>query len=62
VGAGVAGFIFVIGSMAIFLIGAPASWIFMAAAIVLGTAIATVFQWIHECFIEVLQPLSCAII
>ena len=42
--AGVAGAIFTIGSMLIFLIGIPALWTFLAFAIVLGIGIAVVLR------------------
>jgi len=44
VGAGFAGLIFTVGSMAIFLIGLPALWCFLAGAVALGVGVATVLR------------------
>jgi len=44
VGAGFAGLVFTVGSMAIFLIGLPALWYFLAGAIALGVGVATVLR------------------
>jgi hypothetical protein len=42
VGAGIAGLIFTLGSMMIFLLGAPLLWYFLAFAVALGVGIAVV--------------------
>jgi hypothetical protein len=47
VGAGVAGLIFTVGSLAIFLVGLPALWYFLAGAVALGIGIAA-FMHIEE--------------
>ncbi len=44
VGAGFAGLVFTIGSMAIFLIGLPALWYFVAGAVALGIGVAIVLR------------------
>jgi len=44
VGAGVAGLIFTIGSLAIFLVGLPVLWYFLAGAIALGIGIAAILR------------------
>jgi len=44
VGAGVAGLIFTLGSMMIFLLGAPVLWYFLAFAAALGVGIAVVLR------------------
>lgn len=45
VGGGVAGAIFVLGSMLILLEGIPALWYFLAGAVALGIGIACVLRW-----------------
>jgi hypothetical protein len=45
VGAGFAGLIFTIGSLAIFLIGLPVLWYFLAGAVALGIGFATVLHF-----------------
>ena len=45
VGAGVAGLIFAIGSLAIFLVGLPILWYFLAGAIALGLGFAAVMHF-----------------
>ncbi|MGB9489345.1 MAG: hypothetical protein WCA92_02660 [Terriglobales bacterium] len=44
-GAGFAGLIFTVGSLAIFLIGLPVLWYFLAGAIALGVGFATVLHF-----------------
>jgi hypothetical protein len=44
VGAGFAGLIFTFGSLAIFLLGLPELWYFLAGALVLGGGIALVLR------------------
>jgi len=44
VGGGVAGFIFAIGSVLIFLLGIPAFWGFLGLALVAGTGIALLLR------------------
>jgi hypothetical protein len=49
VGGGIAGAIFAIGSMLIFLIGIPALWYIFPAAIALGCGVALILHFIrHE--------------
>jgi hypothetical protein len=48
VGGGAAGLIFTIGSMAVFLIGLPGLWYFLALAIALGAGISVVLRLIHR--------------
>jgi hypothetical protein len=45
VGAGFAGLVFTIGSIAIFLIGLPTLWYFVAGAVGLGIGFAAVLRW-----------------
>jgi hypothetical protein len=45
VGAGFAGLVFTVGSLAIFLIGLPALWYFLAGAIALGIGFAAVLRF-----------------
>jgi len=40
IGAGIAGLIFVVGSLAIFLVGVPALWYFLVGAVALGLGFA----------------------
>ena len=47
-GGGVAGFIFTIGSVLIFLLGIPPLWYFMGGAIALGVGIAIVLRLMHR--------------
>jgi len=44
VGAGFAGLVFTVGSIAIFLIGLPALWYFLAGAVALGVGVATALR------------------
>ena len=44
VGAGFAGVVFTVGSAAIFLIGLPALWYFVAGAVALGVGVAAVLR------------------
>ena len=44
VGAGFAGLVFTIGSMAIFLLGLPLLWYFLAGAVALGIGVAIVLR------------------
>jgi hypothetical protein len=44
VGAGFAGLIFTVGSLAVFLVGVPVLWYFLAGAIVLGIGFAAVLH------------------
>jgi len=44
VGAGFAGLVFTIGSMAIFLLGLPMLWYFLAGAVALGIGVAVVLR------------------
>jgi hypothetical protein len=44
VGAGIAGLVFTIGCSAIFLVGLPILWYFLAGAIALGIGFAAVLQ------------------
>ena len=44
VGAGFAGLIFTVGSLAIFLIGLPVLWYFLVGAIALGVGFALIFR------------------
>ncbi len=44
VGGGVAGFIFAVGSVLIFLLGIPAFWLFLGIALVAGTVIALILR------------------
>jgi hypothetical protein len=45
VGAGIAGVVFTIGSLMIFLVGLPALWYFLAGSVALGSGIAAVLHW-----------------
>jgi hypothetical protein len=47
-GGGVAGLIFTVGCLAIFLIGIPWLWFFLVSAIALGTGIGTVMHLLHR--------------
>jgi hypothetical protein len=49
-GGGVAGAIFAIGSMLIFLIGIPALWVFLAGAIAVGAGFAVALRQIYARF------------
>jgi hypothetical protein len=44
VGAGFAGLIFTVGSLAIFLIGLPVLWYFLVGAVALGVGFAVIFR------------------
>ena len=44
VGAGIAGLIFVMGSAAIFLVGLPILWYFLAGAVALGLGVAAILH------------------
>jgi hypothetical protein len=48
VGGGVAGLIFTIGSIAIFLAGLPAFWYVLVLAVALGIGIAIVLRLVHS--------------
>lgn len=48
VGGGVAGLIFTIGSIAIFLAGLPAFWYVLSLAVALGIGIAIVLRLVHS--------------
>jgi hypothetical protein len=48
VGAGFAGLIFTVGSLAIFLIGLPVLWYFLVGAIALGAGFALVLRSTHH--------------
>lgn len=48
VGDGVAGLIFTIGCMAIFLVGVPWLWFFLLVAIALGAGFGTVLHLLHR--------------
>jgi hypothetical protein len=48
VGAGFAGLVFTIGSIAIFLIGLPMLWYFLAGAIALGIGFAAILRVRHH--------------
>lgn len=45
IGGGIAGLVFAVGSMGIFLIGIPALWYFLGLALVLGIGIAVVLHF-----------------
>ena len=45
VGGGIAGLIFTLGSMWIFLAGVPALWLFLAAAMAVGAGFAVVLRF-----------------
>ena len=47
-GGGIAGLIFTLGSMAIFLLGVPVLWYFFALAVALGLGFAVVFRFAHR--------------
>ena len=47
-GGGVAGLIFTVGCMAIFLVGSPWLWFFLFSAIALGAGIGTVMHLLHR--------------
>ncbi len=48
VGGGIAGLIFTVGSLAVFLSGMPALWYFMGGAIALGAGIAVVLRMVRS--------------
>ena len=47
-GGGVAGLIFTLGSMAIFLLGVPVLWYFFALAVGLGLGFAVIFHFAYR--------------
>jgi hypothetical protein len=47
-GGGIAGLIFTLGSMAIFLLGVPVLWYFFALACALGVGFAVVLHFAHR--------------
>ena len=47
-GGGIAGLIFTLGSMAIFLLGIPVLWDFFALAVALGVGFAVVLHFTHS--------------
>jgi hypothetical protein len=48
VGGGIAGFIFTVGCMAIFLVGIPWLWFFLVLALTLGIGVATILHLIYR--------------
>jgi hypothetical protein len=47
-GGGIAGLIFTLGSMAIFLLGVPVLWYFFALALALGIGFAVIFRFAYR--------------
>jgi hypothetical protein len=48
VGGGIAGLIFTVGSVVVFLLGIPALWYFLGCAIALGAGIAVVLRMLRR--------------
>jgi len=58
VGGGFIGILFAIGSAAIFILGFPTLWYFVACSAALGIAIAALIKYFHEGRSDRNQPLS----
>lgn len=58
IGGGFVGLLFAVGSAAIFILGFPTLWYFVAFSAVLGVALALIMRFVHQRMSDRNKPLS----